>query len=313
MGLALLIVVMKAVGLRTGDTRWDDAARFWIRIFGINFAVGVVTGIPMEFQFGTNWAAFSQIRRRRDRPDAGDGRALRLLSRVELSRPARVRRASARAARPFPGGAGALRRQLAVGLLHRLHQRVHAVPGRPCALTPNGALYLADFWAFLLSPWAIAQYAHTMVAAVVTASFVMAAVGAYYALQGASSRSGASLPSRGRHRRCRLERAGRVSDGRSTGQARRAAPAGEPGGHGRTLRERAHGRHRLDRSAEHQGEAAGQPDRRARLPQLSRIRHVPRRRRRARPVSPGHLARQHRAALLRLPRDGRAGHAVHRS
>ena len=60
MGLALLIVVMKAVGLRTGDTRWDDAARFWIRIFGINFAVGVVTGIPMEFQFGTNWAAFSK-------------------------------------------------------------------------------------------------------------------------------------------------------------------------------------------------------------------------------------------------------------
>ena len=60
MGLALLIVVMKAAGLRSGDTRWDDAARFWIRIFGINFAVGVVTGIPMEFQFGTNWAAFSK-------------------------------------------------------------------------------------------------------------------------------------------------------------------------------------------------------------------------------------------------------------
>ena len=60
MGLALLIVVMKVAGLRTGDSRWDDAARFWIRIFGINFAVGVVTGIPMEFQFGTNWAAFSK-------------------------------------------------------------------------------------------------------------------------------------------------------------------------------------------------------------------------------------------------------------
>src|SRR4029453_1114570 len=60
MGLALLIVIMKAAGLRSGDTRWDDAARFWIRIFGINFAVGVVTGIPMEFQFGTNWAAFSR-------------------------------------------------------------------------------------------------------------------------------------------------------------------------------------------------------------------------------------------------------------
>jgi cytochrome d ubiquinol oxidase subunit I len=59
-GLALLIVVMKALALRTGDPRWDDAARFWIRVFGINFAVGVVTGVPMEFQFGTNWARFSK-------------------------------------------------------------------------------------------------------------------------------------------------------------------------------------------------------------------------------------------------------------
>jgi hypothetical protein len=60
MGLALLIVFMKALGLRRGRERWNDAARFWIRIFGINFAVGVVTGIPMEFQFGTNWAKFSR-------------------------------------------------------------------------------------------------------------------------------------------------------------------------------------------------------------------------------------------------------------
>ena len=60
MGLALLIVAMKALGLRRNGEAWNDAARFWIRIFGINFAVGVVTGIPMEFQFGTNWARFSQ-------------------------------------------------------------------------------------------------------------------------------------------------------------------------------------------------------------------------------------------------------------
>ena len=60
MGLALLIVVMKAMALRSGDAHWSAAAHFWIRIFGINFAVGVVTGIPMEFQFGTNWAGLSR-------------------------------------------------------------------------------------------------------------------------------------------------------------------------------------------------------------------------------------------------------------
>src|SRR5258708_30365499 len=59
MGLALLLVVFKGAALRTRDTRFDDLARFWARIFGVNFAIGVVTGVPMEFQFGTNWARFS--------------------------------------------------------------------------------------------------------------------------------------------------------------------------------------------------------------------------------------------------------------
>jgi len=59
MGLALVILLLKGLGLAKGDERFDTAARFWIRIFGLSFAVGVVTGIPLEFQFGTNWARFS--------------------------------------------------------------------------------------------------------------------------------------------------------------------------------------------------------------------------------------------------------------
>ena len=60
MGLAWFIVYWKWQALRTGEERYNVAVRFWARIFGLNFAVGVVTGIPMEFQFGTNWAAFSK-------------------------------------------------------------------------------------------------------------------------------------------------------------------------------------------------------------------------------------------------------------
>ena len=60
MGLALLIVVLKALALFKRDESYNGAARFWARIFAINFAMGVVTGIPMEFQFGTNWAAFAR-------------------------------------------------------------------------------------------------------------------------------------------------------------------------------------------------------------------------------------------------------------
>ena len=62
MGLALLIVVLKGVGLRAGPelaARANEAARFWVRVFALGFVMGVVTGIPLEFQFGTNWARFS--------------------------------------------------------------------------------------------------------------------------------------------------------------------------------------------------------------------------------------------------------------
>src|SRR5438045_1511944 len=61
MGLGVLIAVLKTLELRTGDAIFGTCARFWARIFAITFATGVVTGIPMEFQFGTNWARFSHF------------------------------------------------------------------------------------------------------------------------------------------------------------------------------------------------------------------------------------------------------------
>ncbi len=60
MGLALLIFYFKSIAHFRNDKHSDECARFWIRIFGLSFVMGVVTGIPMEFQFGTNWARFSK-------------------------------------------------------------------------------------------------------------------------------------------------------------------------------------------------------------------------------------------------------------
>src|ERR1700759_3847225 len=60
MGLALMLVVLKTLALRKGNAHYDQCARFLAKIFAINFAMGVVTGIPMEFQFGTNWSRFSK-------------------------------------------------------------------------------------------------------------------------------------------------------------------------------------------------------------------------------------------------------------
>jgi cytochrome d ubiquinol oxidase subunit I len=60
MGLALLLAILKTMALRTRNEHYNRCARFWTKIFAINFAIGVVTGIPLEFQFGTNWAKFAR-------------------------------------------------------------------------------------------------------------------------------------------------------------------------------------------------------------------------------------------------------------
>jgi cytochrome d ubiquinol oxidase subunit I len=59
LGLSLLLAIMESTYVMTGREIWRDTARFWGKLFGINFAMGVATGIPMEFQFGTNWAYYS--------------------------------------------------------------------------------------------------------------------------------------------------------------------------------------------------------------------------------------------------------------
>ncbi len=60
LGLSILIAIMETVYVKTGDAEYRRMAKFWGKIFIINFAVGVVTGITLEFQFGTNWARYSR-------------------------------------------------------------------------------------------------------------------------------------------------------------------------------------------------------------------------------------------------------------
>ena len=59
LGLAVLLAIMETVYVMTGRTVWRDMTKFWGVLFGINFAMGVATGIVMEFQFGMNWSYFS--------------------------------------------------------------------------------------------------------------------------------------------------------------------------------------------------------------------------------------------------------------
>ena len=59
LGMVWILVIMESVYVMTGKVVWKDMTRFWGKLFGINFALGVTTGITMEFQFGTNWAYYS--------------------------------------------------------------------------------------------------------------------------------------------------------------------------------------------------------------------------------------------------------------
>ncbi len=181
MGLALLILILKTLALRTGDDRYNAAARFWARIFGISFALGVVTGIPMEFQFGTNWSEFSKA--------AGGviGQTLAMEGVfsffLESSFLGLLLFGEKRLG---PKGHWFATLMVFVGswLSGYLIVATDAWMQHPVGyrLGPNGEILLASFWGLVLNPWALWQYAHNMLGAVQTGCFVMAAVGAFYLL-----------------------------------------------------------------------------------------------------------------------------------
>jgi cytochrome d ubiquinol oxidase subunit I len=183
MGLALVIVLLKAVALRKNDARYDDAARFWIRIFGINFAMGVVTGIPMEFQFGTNWARFTSYSGGViGQTLAMEGMFAFFLESSFLTLLVFGERRLSRKAH----FAAAIALWIGSWLSGYFITATNAFMQHPVGFVVDaqGRLQLADFFAFLFNPWALVQYAHTMVGAVVTGAFVVAAVGAYWTLRG---------------------------------------------------------------------------------------------------------------------------------
>ena len=60
-GLGLILVIVEALWLKTRNPIYLQMARFWTRVFAVTFAIGVATGIVMEFEFGTNWATYSRF------------------------------------------------------------------------------------------------------------------------------------------------------------------------------------------------------------------------------------------------------------
>ncbi|MFO0593981.1 MAG: cytochrome ubiquinol oxidase subunit I [Myxococcaceae bacterium] len=183
MGLALLIVVMKGLALRTGDAEYAKAARFWVRVFGLNFAVGVVTGLPMEFQFGTNWARFSQL----TGGVIGQTLALEGLFAffLESSFLAMLVWGEEKLG-PRKHFLAAVALFVGSWLSGVFIVTTNAFMQHPVGFTrtADGTFALESFSALLFNPWALGQYAHNQMASLVTASFVVSAVGAFWLLRG---------------------------------------------------------------------------------------------------------------------------------
>ena len=156
---------------------------FWARIFGINFVMGVVTGIPMEFQFGTNWSHFSRF--------AGGviGQTLAMegvfaffLESAFLGLFLYGEKRLSPRAHWWSAVAVFLGSWLSGFFIIATDAWMQHPVGFVGA--KDGSVQLSSFWELVLNPWAWWQYAHNMGGAVITGAFVMASVGAFYLLWG---------------------------------------------------------------------------------------------------------------------------------
>ncbi|MGB3342701.1 MAG: cytochrome ubiquinol oxidase subunit I [Aequorivita sp.] len=189
MGLSLMIVYFKWKFLQTKIERYNEAARFWMKIFALNFAMGVVTGIPMEFQFGTNWAKFSEL------TGGIIGQTLAM-----------------------EGMFSFFLESSFLGLFlfgeKRLGQKLHFLTAFLVFLgswasgyliiatnawmqypvgyeiLENGRFVLNNFSALFSNPWLMPAFLHNQLGSVITSAFVMAGVGAFYLLNDKHSEYG---------------------------------------------------------------------------------------------------------------------------
>lgn len=189
MGLSLMIVYFKWQYLQTKNEDYNDSAKFWMRIFALNFAMGVVTGIPMEFQFGTNWAKFSEL------TGGIIGQTLAMEGMFSFFLES-----------SFLGIF--LFGEKIIG--HKLHflsglmvfigswasgyliLATHSWMQHPVGfeILSNGKFVLNNFGALFNNPWLLPSYLHNQMGSLITSSFFMAGVGAFYVLSNKNHRFG---------------------------------------------------------------------------------------------------------------------------
>ena len=182
MGLSLIIVYFKWKFLKTNIEKYNNAAKFFMKIFAINFTMGVITGIPMEFQFGTNWAKFSEL----TGGIIGQTLAMEGLFSFFLE-------SSFLALFIFGEKLMGQKLHFLTGFLVFLGSwasgylilATNSWMQYPVGyeILENGKFVLKNFSALFSNPWLLPAFLHNQVASVVTSSFVVASIGAFYILR----------------------------------------------------------------------------------------------------------------------------------
>ena len=198
MGLGVLIAVLKTLQIVKARDEYGDAARFWARIFAITFAAGVVTGIPMEFQFGTNWARFSHYAG----PVVGQTLFMEgVFAFFAESSFLGVFLFGERRVNPLLHWFSAVMVGLGAVLSGYFIVATNAWMQHPVGFeVVNGRAELTSLWALLTNPYVRWQYPHVISGSMITASMVMAGIGAYHVLSAGSEseRAGALRAELGR-------------------------------------------------------------------------------------------------------------------
>ncbi len=182
-GMTYIIAVAQTIYVKTGNPEWENVSKFWAKLFGINFAIGVGTGIILGLEFGTNWANYSWIAGDIfGAPLAAEGLMAFLLESTFI------------AVMFFGWGKISKKAHLVSVYLVAFGASLSALwilvanawMNYPVGMVfnPDTARHeMVDFWAVLLSPVAINKFIHTVSSCIAIASFFIIAVSSYYLLK----------------------------------------------------------------------------------------------------------------------------------
>ena len=183
LGITFIIAIMETFYVRTGDEKWKEITKFWMKIFGINFAIGVATGIILEFEFGTNWSNYSWF--------VGDifGAPLAIEGIMAF-----FMESTFIAIMFFGWGKVSKGFHLLSSWLVAIGSNLSALwilvangwMQNPVGMTFNPDTMrneMVDFWAVLFNPMAINKFIHTVVSSYVLASIFVVGVSAWFLLK----------------------------------------------------------------------------------------------------------------------------------